>query len=113
MMSIFGKVESTLGFRVGGVKISQDGIDSAELLQLGTLPEPPSVAVRSTLTRDCDSLDTPQTIGHYPRRRGPRRFRPLGNCFLGEFQLLQANPHRLACLHHMHGSNERNLGNGC
>src|ERR1035437_9118720 len=110
-VSIFGKVEGMVGSRVGGLQVAEESIDRTELLQLGAVWTAPAPG-HGTLVhrpRGGDRLETPQAIRYHPRRGDQRRLRPLSNRFLGEFQLLQANPQRASRLRRLYGGDERYL----
>lgn len=98
-----------IGARAGGLQIAEEGIDRAELFQLDTSRTAAGHDPLLRCPRSPDPFEPPKAIRHHVRRGGQRRLRSFGNRFLGEFQLLQADPKRTSGLGGLHRSNERHL----
>ncbi len=102
MMRVFGEVAGMVSIGVSGLQIAEEGVGGAKLLQLHAGP---SAAGHDPLlggSRGRDRLEAPRAIRHHADRGGQRRLRLVGNRFLGEFLLLQADPQWMSCLGRLH-----------
>ena len=108
-MCIFSEIERMVGACIGGLQVAQKGVDGTELRQLdarrATAGDDP--LLRGSRSRD--GGEAPQAIRDHVRRGRQCRFRPIGQRFLGECQLLQADQARMPRFGGLDGSNERDL----